>query len=215
MAQYPDPASYWDERYSAQSRVWSGEPNAALVSALTDREPGYALDLGCGEGADSIWLAERGWIVTAADVSAVALQRGAEEAARRQLPVGAINWQHVELSEWEPRGEYDLVAASYLHLPSALTRYSMLRRYAGYVRPGGLLFVLSHATFPADRELPEQLRDLDHPPSSELSRLRLEPAEWDVVTCVRYPRGTDDSGQAGNKILWDNLLVLCRLSAVA
>lgn len=66
---------FWDARYSEHDRVWSGEPNAVLVEEAAGLEPGTALDLGCGEGADAVWLARRGWRVTAVDVSGVALER--------------------------------------------------------------------------------------------------------------------------------------------
>lgn len=74
----------WDERYASHGEgLWSGRPNGALVAELVGRPPGRALDVGCGEGADPLWLARAGWEVTGADVSEVALERagaGAREA---------------------------------------------------------------------------------------------------------------------------------------
>src|SRR5690349_24226678 len=64
---------FWDERYRSADRIWSGNPNPHLVTTVTGLPPGTALDVGCGEGADAVWLAEQGWQVTALDVSAVAL----------------------------------------------------------------------------------------------------------------------------------------------
>lgn len=208
-----DPVNYWDERYSAKAQIWSGRPNAALVESVTGLTPGRALDLGCGEGADSIWLAEQGWDVTAVDISAVALERGRREQESRQLrPWGpsAIDWRQADLTTWEPPQTYELIAASYLHSPSeALSRYSLIRRYSAWVEPGGFLFTLAHATFPPGHELPAHLQDLDHSPQIELRRLRLDPDAWEVVSCTRFPRELPEG------TVWDNLVLLRRLSAVA
>ena len=70
-----DPAAAWDERYRTRTQLWSGNPNPQLVREAGGLKPGHALELGCGEGADAIWLAHHGWTVTAVDVSAVALER--------------------------------------------------------------------------------------------------------------------------------------------
>ena len=74
---------YWDERYGSADRLWSGRPNSQLVAQASDLTPGDALDVGSGEGADAIWLAARGWTVTAIDVSPVALSRSATQAIGR------------------------------------------------------------------------------------------------------------------------------------
>jgi 2-polyprenyl-3-methyl-5-hydroxy-6-metoxy-1,4-benzoquinol methylase len=84
----------WDERYAGAEQVWSGEPNASLVAEVGHLEPGTVLDVGCGEGADAIWLAGRGWQVTAIDVSGIALQRAAAAAERSHVDV---KWMHAGL----------------------------------------------------------------------------------------------------------------------
>lgn len=76
---------FWEERYRQSERVWSGEPNSAVVAETAGLSPGRALDLGCGEGADAIWLAAHGWNVTGVDVSATAVERARLEAQRRSL----------------------------------------------------------------------------------------------------------------------------------
>ncbi|GAA5144654.1 class I SAM-dependent methyltransferase [Pseudonocardia eucalypti] len=76
----PESAEYWDERYGQREQLWSGEPNGPLVVEVSGLAPGRALDVGCGEGGDAIWLARRGWRVTAMDISQVALDRAAEAA---------------------------------------------------------------------------------------------------------------------------------------
>src|SRR5262245_61215546 len=74
-------AAEWDARYGEHDgAMWSGRPNGRLVAELADANPGPALDVGCGEGADAIWLAQHGWTVTAIDISDVAIGRGQQAA---------------------------------------------------------------------------------------------------------------------------------------
>src|ERR1039458_7951812 len=73
---------FWDERYRSRDHLWSGQPNQRLVEEVAGAAPGHALDVGCGEGGDAIWLARQGWTVTGVDVSSVALQRAAAHAAQ-------------------------------------------------------------------------------------------------------------------------------------
>lgn len=91
-------AEFWESRYADRDQIWSGNPNQALVDTMSGRAPGEALDLGCGEGGDSVWLAEQGWRVTAVDVSATAIARGRELASRRDVPDGRISWLVEDLS---------------------------------------------------------------------------------------------------------------------
>ena len=72
-------AQYWEERYSTATQVWSGRANASVVAVASELTPGTALDLGCGEGGDSLWLAEQGWRVTGVDISPTAVRRGADQ----------------------------------------------------------------------------------------------------------------------------------------
>ena len=105
--------------------IWSGNPNGALVAEASSLTPGSALDVGCGEGADAIWLAQQGWTVTAVDVSAVALDRARshEKAALAREAVHAadaaiasrITWQQADLEQWQPGASFDLVTAQFLH----------------------------------------------------------------------------------------------------
>ncbi len=140
----PDAAA-WDERYGASDQIWSGDPNGALVAEVADLPPGptarRALDVGCGEGADAVWLARRGWQVTALDVSRVALDR----AERHARDAGVeVTWVHAGLVEADlPVGGFDLVSAQYpvlLRTPGATAE----RTLADLVAPGGTLLVVHH-----------------------------------------------------------------------
>lgn len=132
-------ARAWDDRYAAVSRVWSAGPNQFVEQALADLPPGTAVDLGCGEGRNARWLAERGWQVTAIDFSSVAVQRGRAETAAAGLQV---NWQVGDVTSVELPA-VDLVLLAYLQLP-AEQRRSVVRRAWHALRPGGMLYLVAH-----------------------------------------------------------------------
>ena len=155
----------WDERYAAAEQIWSGEPNGALVAEASGLAPGRALDVGCGEGADALWLARRGWQVTALDVSRVALARAQQAADRAGLPVTWVRSGLVEAAL--PAGTYDLVSAQYpalLRTPDRAAERALL----GAVAPGGTLLVVHHDVQdglasgfdPADYVLPAVVAEL-------------------------------------------------------
>ncbi|MEV4990983.1 MULTISPECIES: SAM-dependent methyltransferase [Micrococcaceae] len=148
-----DTASAWDERYRSKARLWSGKPNPQLVREAGGLRPGKALELGCGEGADAIWLAQQGWSVTAVDVSAVALERARShelaELARESVHASngtmesRITWQLADLTQWQPGDAYDLVTSQFLHSQELDWRIP-LRTAASAVKPGGTLLVVGH-----------------------------------------------------------------------
>lgn len=131
----------WDQRYSGPGLVWGAGPNRFVAEELTALPPGRAIDLGTGEGRNAIWLAERGWLVTAVDFSAGGLARADRLAAERGI---SVNWVQADLLDWQPEPDgYDLVLIAYLHLPSAeLTR--VFRAAAAAVAPGGTLLAVGH-----------------------------------------------------------------------
>jgi SAM-dependent methyltransferase len=139
-----DPAvqAEWDARYREGERLWSGRPNGALVVEVADLPPGRVLDVGCGEGADAVWLASRGWTVTGLEVSGVALERAAGHARDAGVEVA---WVHAGLAEAGlPAGSFDLVSAQYpalLRTPDAAAERALLSAVA----PGGLLLLVHHA----------------------------------------------------------------------
>lgn len=136
-------AAEWDERYGQyDQRMWSGRANGSLVGLLGDQPPGRLLDVGCGEGADAIWLAEQGWTVTATDISDVAIDRARRAAAEAGVDV---EWQAADLATEPPRpGGYDVVTISYPALRRERRKPS-LAALTNAVAPGGQLVVIAHA----------------------------------------------------------------------
>jgi SAM-dependent methyltransferase len=136
--------AFWDARYSEQESIWSGNPNPVLVADASGLMPGRALDIGSGEGADSIWLASRGWNVTGVDISEVALQRAASVASADPTVASRISWEHHDFLEWSPpEAAFDLVSAQYMHLASAENE-RLFRAMAAAVAPGGTLLIVGH-----------------------------------------------------------------------
>ena len=141
--------NFWDERYQGSSAVWSGNPNPQLVAEAARLAPGTALDVGCGEGADSLWLADRGWHVSGVDFSRVALEKAARHVAAsaesRPAIGGSIAWEHHDLLRWTPpASSFDLVSAQYMHLPKG-DREPLYARLAAAVAPGGSLLIVGHS----------------------------------------------------------------------
>jgi SAM-dependent methyltransferase len=155
-------AAFWDERYRSSKALWTGNPNPHLVSEAAELLPRTALDVGCGEGADAIWLAEHGWQVTAVDISAVALERGVAQARRLGTDVAQrIIWLQADINEYVPIPEsLDFVSAQFMCLPK-VQRELLHRRLATSVAPGGTLLVVGH--HPSDRQT-----SIPRPPMPEL-----------------------------------------------
>jgi SAM-dependent methyltransferase len=132
-------AGAWDARYAESDWLWSAGPNATIAEIVEPLPPGSVLDVGAGEGRHAVWLAERGWQVTAVDFSSVGLDKGRRRAEARGLDVG---WVRADLRDWlpAPGTTYDLVLMVYLHLDA-----DVLPRLAEWVAPGGCLVVLGHA----------------------------------------------------------------------
>jgi SAM-dependent methyltransferase len=131
----------WNQRYADAELVWSAEANRFLVQEVADLPPGRALDLGAGEGRNAIWLAERGWRVTAVDFSGTGLQKARRLAEARGVKV---NWIEADLRTYSPaRGAFDLVVLVYIHLPGE-ERRALVRRAADAVAAGGTLLVIGH-----------------------------------------------------------------------
>ena len=177
-------SEFWEQHYGQREKVWSGQPNQRLVEEVRDMQPGTALDLGCGEGADAVWLAQQGWDVVAVDVSKIALARASQAADTRGVS-DDIDWRVCDLGTEFPEGEYDLVNAAYLLSPVTLPRVEILKAAAGALRPGGVLLILSHTGFPPGAGKPDH--HVTFPtPQEQLAALELEPEEWVVEAAEEF-----------------------------
>jgi chemotaxis protein methyltransferase CheR len=200
-----DAQQFWEDRYRSAERVWSGRVNPRLAELAAELPPGRALDLGCGEGADALWLAERGWDVVAVDVSATALRRASEAASARKL-VAHIDFQRHDLNETFPHGMFDLISAQYLHSPAHLDRETVLRRAARQVNLGGVLLIVDHGAAP-----PWAQHDGHHFPgvAEVLASLRLHAPRWAPPRTETVDREmVGPNGEVGTMV--DNVMVLRR-----
>lgn len=201
----------WDARYAGTSRVWSGNPNPQLVTEITRLQsaglaPGTALDVGAGEGADAVWLAEQGWQVTALDVSEVALGRVITHAAEAGVGERVTTLHHDLMSGVAVPGTYDLVSAQFWHPPVA-ERAEHVTRIGAAVRPGGTLLIVGH--HPAD--ITNEMRGHPHAERvytpEQIAEILAGP-DWDVQVVASPTR--EATGEHGPGVLTDSVVVAVR-----
>ncbi|MEV6814843.1 bifunctional NAD(P)/FAD-dependent oxidoreductase/class I SAM-dependent methyltransferase [Micromonospora sp. NPDC051296] len=198
----------WEERYQSRPAVWSGRPNPQLVAEAAELPPGRALDVGSGEGADAVWLAERDWTVTAVDISTTALARAADHAKAAGGQVAErIEWTHADLLRSSPaEGAYDLVSAQFMHLPPE-PRRELFARLADAVAPGGRLLIVGHH--------PQDLRTTAHRMhypemmyTAEQVAADLDPGRFEVLAAQTRPRAAVDPD--GRDIVIHDAVLLAR-----
>lgn len=176
------PRAQWDERYRSEDRLWSGHVNGSLAAEVADLAPSTALDVGCGEGADALWLAERGWEVTAVDISGVAIERARAEADRRGLEV---TWIAGDFPGDVP-GEFGLVSLHYPAFPIG-TIDAVVPGLIDAVAPGGMLLLVGHAP-------PEDLENAHFDPADYVQPWDVEPHlgdGWTIEASETRPRPGD------------------------
>lgn len=202
----PQSQSEWDERYSEKERIWSGNPNEMLVRYASRLEPPTAgretaIDVGSGEGADAIWLAQNGWKTTGIDLSSVAVNRARESAAVQNLDV---EFHVADVAQYarESGARYDLVTVFFLHSRDEEARAATMRSIPQLVAPDGQLLVVSHAAMPpwsrhhhhedgSPRSAPNATA------ASEISALGLD-ANWNIEVAeeVERPATSPDGEEA-------------------
>lgn len=190
---------YWESHWQQASDRPPVPAHPHLDGELAGLAPGTALDAGCGEGAESLWLAARGWRVTAVDVSAEVLARASARGA--QAGIGGIDWVRADLTTWAPPVEHDLVTTHYAH--PAMPQLAFYARVAEWVAPGGTLLVVGHratAHHGHGHGHGHGEQRADHPAHATTTAAEvvalLEPERWDVVTADEPTRRVERPGGA-------------------
>ena len=188
----------WERRWSQAlgshgDRLAQRPPNAHLVGETAGLRPGRALDAGCGHGSDTLWLAARGWRVTAVDFAAPALAF-ARSTAEATAPGVAerIDWVQADLATWTPeRDAFDLVACLYVHVAGSVDE--MVHRMAAGVAPGGTLFLVGHRPVdPATGAATAAAGQVQV--SVEAALAALDRDRWELIVAEDRPRPTAGTG---------------------
>ncbi|MGY0501925.1 class I SAM-dependent methyltransferase [Nocardia sp. FBN12] len=202
-----DAVTFWNGVYEGRSAATDPRPNDRLTEVVSDLSPADALDLGCGDSGDTLWLAERGWHVTAVDISAVAIARLTALTNSRGLGTHVTAKQH-DLRKSFPQGRFDLISAHYLHTPFDLDRSTVLRGAAHALRPGGRLLIVDHgSTAPWSWN---QDPDLRYPSPREVAAdIDPDPATW-LVERADAPRRIATGPDGRTAEVTDHVLLIRR-----
>jgi SAM-dependent methyltransferase len=196
-------ANAWDERYGGTDLVWSIEPNRFVAAELADLPPGRAVDLAAGEGRNAIWLARRGWEVTAVDFSRAGLDKG-----RRLAGDTRVEWVCADATTWQGEG-FDLCVIAYLQLAAEERRAAVRRGFAS-LAPGGTFFLIAHDS----TNLTEGTGGPQDPAvlmTAEEVLADLAEESFEVVRAGRVAREVGDGhGEEPARTAWDCLVRLVR-----
>jgi SAM-dependent methyltransferase len=189
---------YWIQHWQQAHRNRPGAidgsaPHPYLARETSRLVPGTALDAGCGDGAEAIWLASHGWQVTGADIAPDALARAAERAANSEVSE-RVQWVEADLTVWDPGTRFDLVTTHYAH--PAMPQLAFYDRISAWVAPGGTLLIVGHL------HTSEAVGHLHHPPAEASVTLAeitagLDSSRWEITIAEEQLRTvTGPGGQA-------------------
>ena len=198
MAEQELDQNFWEQLWSRTLRdhgdkVGRRPPNAHLMIEAANLPPGRALDAGCGHGAETLWLAARGWQVTAVDFSPAALAQGRSMAEAAGADIAErIDWIESDITAWAVApGHYDLVVCLYVHVAGSVE--DMVGRMANGVAPGGTLFLVGHR--PIDPRTGVATAAANQTQVSvEAAVAALDPTAWELVVAEERPRAVAGSG---------------------
>lgn len=202
---------YWDRHWAPSEKHTHGHapdlpPNPHLIDHVRDLSAGTALDAGCGAGAESVWLAEQGWRVLGADISAHALEAAAQRARAASVD-DHITWVEADLTEWEPAERHDLVLTCYAH--PTIPHGEFYRRISGWVAVGGTLLIVGHLPDAAGHG-----HGHHHPTEATVTAAditaSLEDGRWRIDSATESTRTVHTP--AGERVLRDAVVRATRLS---
>ncbi len=202
--------SHWDQADDRHETSAEIEPNPYLVGETGGLLPGTALDAGCGEGTEAIWLAEQGWQVTAVDISGQVLARAAERAAGRSTAPGQVRFIEADLGVWVPEVQFDLVTTHYAH--PEIPQMVFYQRISEWVSPGGTLLIVGHRHTLDDTGHPHDEGRHGHGQPPEQASVTaagitvsLDAALWDIMTAAEPARTLTTRG--GGRVQLNDVLV--------
>lgn len=221
MTEHTFDKDYWEQHWEQRDRRHGAvAANPYLAVEVGDLAPGVALDAGCGDGAEAIWLAEAGWQVVAADISAAALGRAAERASE-SVAADRVEWVEADLSVWHPDRRFDLVMTHYAH--PAMPQLAFYQRIADWVAPAGTLLIVghlhhSHHTHDHDHDHNHGSHQAgsDQPPEEATATAAaitalFDPTGWQIVTAAETSR-TVAKGSGETVVLADVVVRATRRS---
>lgn len=187
-----DPLAFWENHYGQSERVWSGNVNKVLAETVAELLAGRSLDFGCGEGADVLWLATKGWTASGVDISSTAVKRAQAEAVKHGLSQQQARFITADLTTWSTEEQFDLVTLSFFQAPFEFPRSETLQTAASLVAPGGHLLAVSHAAAPSWASKEQMAQHSFPSPESELQALNLDPEQWNILRAEITERSVTD-----------------------
>ena len=190
--------AYWERRWKQVLRehpdkLAGRRASAHLLTETADLHPGRALDAGCGHGAEALWLASRGWRVTAVDYSVTALDIARSRAKAIGPDVAErIEWTEADLTTWAPPpGFYDLVISLYVHVQRSVGE--MVRRLGAGVASGGTLLLVGHRPVDPSTGAPTPAAGQVQV-SVDAAVNALDPRDWRIEVAEERPREAAGTG---------------------